>query len=331
MTVVGDMILQAQAKLNLTLNILGKRTDGYHDIESVVQSIDLFDRIYLKTGLPVPVRRGNEEINIKVTCNDTSIPMGRGNLAVDAACALAEFAGLRASVEINIEKGIPVAAGLGGGSADAAAVLVGLNQLWRLNLSPSELMVVGERLGADIPFCVKGGTGIIRGKGEIVESLPTPCDLWFVVVILQDRISTAQAYAAFDRLAETTGVYDAALNVADVTSRMVQSIRAGKVENIAGCLTNALEQAALSIVPSIAGVKHILLAQGAAGVGMSGSGPTVFAIADSRAKAEAIRAALTWASCGGRPKVTSSGGASVSRVIKEVFVCQAISWGVAYR
>jgi 4-diphosphocytidyl-2-C-methyl-D-erythritol kinase len=366
---VGDMLLQAQAKLNLTLEILGKRPDGYHDIESVVQSIDLCDRISLKTGPPVRVRRGCEGIDVKVTCNDTSIPRGRGNLAVDAACALAEFAGLRASMEINIEKRIPVAAGLGGGSADAAAVLVGLNHLWQLGLGASELMAVGERLGADIPFCVKGGTGIIRGKGEIVESLPTPDNLWFVVATLQDTISTAQAYARFDQLAETTGtddadayganvyytnaydadVYDTSVKATDVTSRMVRAIKTGKAEDIAGGLTNALEQAAVVIVPSIVGVKQTLLAQGAVGVGMSGSGPTVFGLADSKAKADAIRDALKrqassgiapdpalydsapdLASCSRRLKRTSSGGANVSGVIKEVFVCQAVPWGVAY-
>lgn len=372
-TTVGDMILQAQAKLNLTLEILGKRPDGYHDIESVVQSIDLCDRISLKTCPPVRVRRGCEGIDVKVTCNDTSIPRGRGNLVVDAACALAEFAGLRASMEINIEKRIPVAAGLGGGSADAAAVLVGLNHLWQLGLGASELMAVGERLGADIPFCVKGGTGIIRGKGEVVESLPTPEDLWFVVVTLQDAISTAQAYARFDQLAEISRAYDAgarntnvydtdvcdtSVKATDVTLRMVQAIRKGRVQDIAEELTNSLEQAAVVSVPSIVGVKQTLLAQGAVGAGMSGSGPTVFGLAVSKAKAEAICNALKRqasfgvlpdpASCGKginaalcldapdeasgnrRLKQTLPYGVSVSGVIKEVFVCQAVPWGVAY-
>jgi 4-diphosphocytidyl-2-C-methyl-D-erythritol kinase len=221
--IVGDIVLQARAKLNLTLKILGRRPDGYHDIESVAQSIDLCDRISLGTSPPVCVGRSDEEASIKVACNDMTIPAGRGNLAVDAALALAEFAGLKASVEINMEKRIPVAAGLGGGSADAAAVLTGLNHLWQLGLSTRELMAVGESLGADIPFCVTGGTGIIRGKGERIESLQTPLDLWFVILTLPERISAAQAYERFDQLAETGGAYDTGSHDTDVDATRATS------------------------------------------------------------------------------------------------------------
>lgn len=352
------MILKARAKLNLTLKVLGVRPDGYHDIESVVQSIDLCDRISLKTGSPVPAERGSKETDIKVTCDDTSIPGGRGNLAVDAALALARFAGLKASVEMNIEKGIPVAAGLGGGSADAAAVLIGLNHLWQLGLCPAELMAVGEELGADIPFCIAGGTGIIRGKGERVESLPTPDDLWFIVVTLPEKISTAWAYAKFDELAQTTGAYitdaydphayatddyagdacdaagtydtddfnvggtnvyvtdayDTSVAATCATSKMIRAMRTGKAQDIAERLSDAndLEPAAISIIPSIADLKQALLAAGSAGVGMSGSGPTVFGLTDSRENAQEILGALERMSKGG----------------KEAFVCQAVPQGV---
>jgi 4-diphosphocytidyl-2-C-methyl-D-erythritol kinase len=336
------MVLQARAKLNLTLKILGLRPDGYHNIESVVQSIDLCDRVSLRTCAPVLAGGSDEEADIKVTCNDLSIPTGRGNLAVEAVIALAKFAGLKASVEINMEKGIPIAAGLGGGSADAAAILIGLNRLWKLGLGTQELMAVGESLGADIPFCVSGGTGIIQGKGERIELLPTPDNLWFVIVTLADRISTAQAYARFDQLAETTGAYDAGsceteVNVTDVTSRMVRALRSGKVQDIADGLTNDLERCAISIVPSIIRVKEALIAAGAVGVGMSGSGPTVFGIADSRAKAEAISASLKQSSSGSMPEQVSPHCAStpvssdcafVSRAFKEVFVCQGVPQGV---
>ena len=406
------MVLQARAKLNLTLKILGRRPDGYHDIESVVQSVDLCDRITLRTCSPVYAGRSGQEIDIKVTCNDTSIPTGRGNLAVEAVLALANFVGLRASaetdacppasvemeadprasvemdadpgvsvetdacprasveieadprasVEIDMEKRIPVAAGLGGGSADAAAVLIGLNHLWRLGLGERELMAVGESLGADIPFCVTGGTGVIRGKGERIELLPTPDDLWFVVVTLPERVSTAQAYTTFDQLTETTGAYDAgsydlAVDATDVTSGMVRALRAGEVQDIAGRLTNDLEYSAVSIVPQIARAKEALLAAGAVGVGMSGSGPTVFGIADSREKAETICDTLRLTSSGGAleqvssydvPKLSSSGGTPKQAssacakeqassggtfaigAFKEVFVCRAVSQGVAY-
>ena len=308
MVIMGDMVLQAQAKLNLTLKIVGQRPDGY-DIESVVQSIGLYDRVSLRTSSPVPVQRGKQEIDVKLTCNDLSIPTGRGNLAVDAAFALAEFAGLRASVEIDIKKSIPVAAGLGGGSADAAAVLVGLNRRWKLGLSLSELMAVGERLGADIPFCITGGTGIIRGKGEKVESLATPKSLWFIIVTLPEQVGTAWAYAEFDRLAETSGGSGATLDASDVTSRMSQAIRAGKVQDIADALTNDLEIAAVSMVPSVIRAKEALLTAGALGVGMSGSGPTVFGLTDSKMKAQEIRKALQGA-------------------FNKMIVCQAVTQGV---
>lgn len=261
-----------------------------------------------------------------------------------------------------MEKRIPVAAGLGGGSADAAAVLIGLNHLWRLGLGERELMAVGESLGADIPFCVTGGTGVIRGKGERIELLPTPDDLWFVVVTLPERVSTAQAYTTFDQLTETTGAYDAgsydlAVDATDVTSGMVRALRAGEVQDIAGRLTNDLEYSAVSIVPQIARAKEALLAAGAVGVGMSGSGPTVFGIADSREKAETICDTLRLTSSGGAleqvssydvPKLSSSGGTPKQAssacakeqassggtfaigAFKEVFVCRAVSQGVAY-
>lgn len=233
-----------------------------------------------------------------------------------------------------MEKRIPVAAGLGGGSADAAAVLIGLNHLWKLGLGKRELMAVGESLGADIPFCVTGGTGIIRGKGERIELLPTPDDLWFVVVTLSEKVSTAQAYARFDQLTETTGAcgagsYDTAFDVTDVTSYMVRALRAGEAQDIAGRLANDLECSAVSIVPSISYAKEVLLAAGAVGVGMSGSGPTVFGIADSREKAEAICGALKLSSACAQEQA-SPGSAFASGAFKEVFVCKAVPQGVAY-
>ena len=328
--IVRELALEAQAKLNLSLRILGKRHDGYHDIESVVQSIDVCDGIFVRTGPPVPVGSGSRETDIMLTCDDTSIPTGRGNLAFDAALALAEFAGLAASVEIRLEKGIPVSSGLGGGSADAAAVLLGLNHLWQLGLGQKELMVVGERLGADVPFCIIGGTGVIRGKGERVEPLPTRDDLWFVIVTLHGRISAAQAYTVYDQLA--WGCVSPDVSPDDMMSapcaalEMIQAIKAGTVRDVACRLTNDLERAAVSIVPSIVEAKQALLTAGSLGVGMSGSGPTVFGIADSRKRAEQIRSALE----GARSALGSvSNNSPINRgLFKEVLVCQAVPNGV---
>jgi hypothetical protein len=215
---------------------------------------------------------------------------------VKAVFALARFAGLevpfekgsdshdtclsRVPVEIDIEKKTPAAAGLGGGSADAAAVLVGLNRLWNLGLGTKELQAIGEELGADVPFCITGGTGIIRGKGERIESLPTPHNLWFVVVTLTNEISTAEAYTTFDRLSPDVPVYepgfygkgfDTTDDTNDVTSRMVHALKDGKVHDIARSLTNDLERAAVTLVPSITKVKEMLLAVGQSELGCQGA------------------------------------------------------------
>ena len=336
--IVRELVLEAQAKLNLSLGILGKRHDGYHDIESVVQSIDVYDGIFIRTGPPVPVGSGSRETDIMLTCDDTSIPTGRGNLAFDAALALAEFADLAASVEIRLEKGIPISSGLGGGSADAAAVLLGLNHLWQLGLGQKELMVVGERLGADVPFCIIGGTGVIRGKGERVEPLPTRDDLWFVIVTLHGRISAAQAYAVYDQLAGSRVSPHVSPDVSSDVSpddmmsapcaalEMIQAIKAGTVRDVACRLTNDLERAAVSIVPSIVEAKQALLTAGSLGVGMSGSGPTVFGIADSRKRAEQIRSALEGARSA--PGSVSNNSPINRGLFKGVLVCQAVSDGV---
>jgi len=350
--IVGEVVLQARAKLNLTLKILGQQSDGYHDLESVVQSVDLCDGITLRTEPPSPFCAGGKvhRISVKVTCNDPKIPTGRGNLALEAALALADFVGLEASaeresdpqapcspgvsVEIDLEKRIPVGAGLGGGSADAAAVLVGLNRLWNLGLGIEELMAVGEKLGADVPFCIKGGTAIIRGKGERVESLPTPAGLWFVVVTLPEQISTAEVYARYDQLADASGadgsrLSDNALAAADVASNMVRALSTGKAHDIALGLANDLELAAVTFVPSVSKVKDALLSAGAMGAGMSGSGPTVFGIAESREKAEEISSALKSSSASPK-KPQSEEDASSCTLFQEVFVCKAVSEGVAF-
>ncbi|NLS44857.1 MAG: 4-(cytidine 5'-diphospho)-2-C-methyl-D-erythritol kinase [Firmicutes bacterium] len=306
------IILKAQAKLNLTLRVLGARPDGFHNIESVVQSVDLHDQIYLRTGSPNYSRGGLKETDIRLTCNNLDIPRDRSNLATGAALALSKLLQVRAPIEINITKGIPVGAGLGGGSADAAALLVGLNRLWGANLCPDGLMSVGESLGADIPFCIKGGTGVIRGKGEQVESLPTPDNLWFVISTPPVKISTACVYNKFNESTMGTGVYDPFAETNDITSRISRAITEGNIQSIPSRLINHLEPAALTIAPEIAEAKQVLFAAGATRIGMSGSGPTVFGITDSRAEAEKISDA-------------------VSRLRKEkALICQAVSQGVIF-
>ncbi|MGE5573946.1 MAG: 4-(cytidine 5'-diphospho)-2-C-methyl-D-erythritol kinase [Bacteroidota bacterium] len=278
------LLIVARAKLNLTLEILGRRPDGYHELESVVQSIDMYDGVALGSTPARPVSGRGRELGVTLACQDPRVPLGHENLAFKAALALSRFTGLGAAVWVDIRKRIPVGAGLGGGSADAAAVLVGLNELWGLGLDATELARIGETVGADVPFCLTGGTGVIRGKGEQVEALPALQNLWFVVVVPEDRISTAEAYAAYDRLAG-----DEPGGAGRATPEMLAAIAARDVGRIAAGLANDLERAATGMVPEIQEAKQALLDAGATGVGMSGSGPAVFGIAEDEKAARRMR------------------------------------------
>lgn len=278
------LLIVARAKLNLTLEILGRRPDGYHELESVVQSIDMYDGVALGSTPARPVSGRGREVGVTLACQDPRVPLGHENLAFKAALALSRFTGLGAAVWVDIRKRIPVGAGLGGGSADAAAVLVGLNELWGLGLDATELARIGETVGADVPFCLTGGTGVIRGKGEQVEALPALQNLWFVVVVPEDRISTAEAYAAYDRLAG-----DEPGGAGRATPEMLAAIAARDVGRIAAGLANDLERAATGMVPEIQEAKQALLDAGATGVGMSGSGPAVFGIAEDEKAARQMR------------------------------------------
>lgn len=303
------LLIVARAKLNLTLDILGRRPDGYHDLESVVQSIDLYDGIALGSTPAYSVSRHGTELGVTLACQNPLVPLGHENLAFQAALTLSRFAGLGASVWVDIKKQIPIGAGLGGGSADAAAVLLGLNELWGLGLDVVELARIGEAIGADVPFCLTGGTGIIRGKGEQVETLPALENLWFVVVVPEDRISTADAYAAYDELdgdepggrpagpgdageaggAGRAGEAGEARRAGRATPGMLAVVAARNAGRIAAGLANDLERAAVSMVPEIQEVKQALLDAGALGVGMSGSGPAVFGIAEDEKAARQMR------------------------------------------
>lgn len=282
------LLIVARAKLNLTLDILGRRPDGYHELESVVQSIDLYDGIALGSTPAHPVSGRGRELGVTLACQDPLVPLGHENLAFKAALALSRFAGVGAAVWVDIKKRIPVGAGLGGGSADAAAVLLGLNELWGLGLDEAELAKIGETVGADVPFCLTGGTGVIRGKGEQVEKLPALENLWFVVVVPEDRISTAEAYAAYDQLAGE-GADGGRSDAGRATPAMLEAVAARDVRRIAAGLANDLGRAAATMVPEVEKAKQALLDAGALGVGMSGSGPAVFGIAEDEKAARQIR------------------------------------------
>lgn len=259
----------ARAKINLTLDILGKRPDGYHEVEMVMQSVELHD--YLEF---CPAGR---EISLTVEGSDVS--PGPDNLVCRAAELIRRHAKIRTGVQIRLVKEIPVAAGLGGGSADAAAALRVLSELWETGLSLSELMSLGEQLGSDVPFCLMGGTALARGKGEQLIQLP-PCPrLGLVLVKPRFGVSTASVYQAYTPLFKVKRPDNQA---------MIAAIRNRDIIGIADNLANALETVTIRMHPEIEEIKTKLAAAGALGVLMSGSGPTVFGLAEDMESARVI-------------------------------------------
>jgi len=251
---------QARAKINLTLDVLGKRPDGYHEIETVMQSIELCDQMEFYPA--------EEKITLSVEGN--SVPAGPGNLVYRAAERLREFSGKKAGVRIRLVKNIPVEAGLGGGSADAAVTLAALNELWEIGLSLSELTALGGQLGSDVPFGLLGGTVLARGRGERLEQLPPCPQLGLVLIKPPFGLSTSSVYRAYT----AGGSAKKPDNLA-----MIRAVKEKDLAGIAGNLANVLERTAVAMHPVIGEIKSKLIEAGAMAALMSGSGPTVFGLA----------------------------------------------------
>jgi 4-diphosphocytidyl-2-C-methyl-D-erythritol kinase len=265
-------VLNAAAKVNLALEVLGKRADGYHELVTVMQAVDLSDRIALEDADVVELRT-----------RAAGIPDDDRNLALRAAMALREAAAVTRGVRIDLDKRIPVGAGLGGGSTDAAAVLLGLNRLWRLRWPLERLEQVATGLGMDVPFFLRGGVALATGRGEQVERLRGR-SLGLVLVNPRFAVSTAEMYGRV-----TPAMYTDGRRVKTLVG-MLESRSAARV---AASLYNGLEEAAVAAHPAIRRVRAALLAAGALGAAMSGSGPTVFAVARSHEHARQIRRRLT--------------------------------------
>lgn len=256
--------LTAPAKINLTLDVLGRRADGYHAVAMVMQSVDLCDRVCLTPAA-----------DISLTVNQPHLAADATNLAWQAALLLRDYAGVAAGVHIRLEKVIPMAAGLAGGSTDAAAVLKGLNQLWRLGLPREELARLGARLGSDVPFCVYGGTMLATGRGERVTPLPPLPSCWVVLVTPPVSVSTAWVYRRFQPHAVTAR---------PDTEGMITALRAGDFNAVAARLANVLESVTIPAYPQVGKLKQLLGDFGLAAL-MSGSGPTVFGLTTERERA----------------------------------------------
>ncbi|MDU2063831.1 MAG: 4-(cytidine 5'-diphospho)-2-C-methyl-D-erythritol kinase [Sporomusaceae bacterium] len=258
--------VKAYAKINLALDVLHKRSDGYHAVNMIMQSVDLYDDVTLETA----------PSGITVCTDRSDLPGGPSNLAYRAAALFQETCSLSAGVYITLHKKIPMAAGLAGGSSDAAAVLIGMNELFQTGLSQAELEAIGAKVGSDVPFCLTGGTQLATGRGEQLQRLPDLPPLWVLLVKPSLAVATSWVYQNYS--AEKVSCRP------DVAA-MTQALASGDITSLVQSSANVLESVTLAHYPEVAAIKA-QLAQAAPLVAlMSGSGPTVFALFTTRDKA----------------------------------------------
>ncbi|AGK51827.1 4-(cytidine 5'-diphospho)-2-C-methyl-D-erythritol kinase [Bacillus sp. 1NLA3E] len=259
------LLVKAPAKINLSLDVLHKRPDGYHEVEMIMTTIDLADRLELSLL---------DKNEIQIVSHNRFVPDDDRNLAYQAAQLLKDRFNVKQGVMIAIEKTIPVAAGLAGGSSDAAAALRGLNKLWNLGLSLDELASLGSEIGSDVSFCVYGGTALATGRGEIVSQLPVPPTCWVILAKPFIGVSTADVYRRLD-LTRMKHPH---------TEGMIEAIKKKNYAQVCENVGNVLEEVTLNLYPEVAQIKEQMKRFGADAVLMSGSGPTVFSLVqhDSR-------------------------------------------------
>ena len=268
---IDKTIQRAYAKINIGLDVLRRRADGYHEVKMIMQTVDIYDELVLE-------RR--KEPGIELRMDNSDLPSGGDNLICRAADLLFREKKITEGVNISLTKRIPIAAGMAGGSADAAAALRGLNELFDMGYSLKELQALGVGLGADIPYCLAGGTMLSEGIGEILTPLPAPPAAHLVIAKPDINVSTAFVYGNLhaDRLAWHPDI-----------DGMIAALQKGDLDGITGRLGNVLETVTVKAHPVIEQIKELLRKQGAENALMSGSGPTVFGI--FKEKETAARAA----------------------------------------
>ena len=266
------MELKATAKINLGLDVLRKREDGYHDLRMVMQMTGMFDRISMfpRAGRP----------GISFRTNLPYIPANENNLAYRAAKLLMDEFEVNDGLSINLQKFIPVAAGLAGGSTDAAAVLVGTNKLFHLGLSLEELMVRGKKLGADVPYCLLGGTALAEGIGEVLTPLPNLPSCSILLAKPPVSVSTKEVYGA---------LHADEIEIHPDIDGMVEALKAGDLRGVCDRCANVLEDVTAPSRPVIGEMEQDMKKMGALCSIMSGSGPTVFGIFDDESSARKCR------------------------------------------
>jgi 4-diphosphocytidyl-2-C-methyl-D-erythritol kinase len=258
-----EVRLRAFAKLNYALDVLGLRADGYHEVSTVMQSISLADEVEL--------RRATGGFDLSLVPKEVEVGPQERNTAYLAWNVLRRLTNKELPVKLTLRKEIPARAGLGGGSADAAAVLVGLNELFGLGLRVDELRGIGAGIGADVPFCISGGTALGEGFREILTPLPAPSDHLLVVAKPPSSVDTGEIYHAFDEV-RTKSTH--------CVEPVVEALRSGSLSVLAAAVGNDLAPVTRGIVPEVAELEQSLRTSGALGTSMSGSGTAIFGIFD---------------------------------------------------
>lgn len=265
------LTVDACAKINLTLDILGKRPDQYHEVSMVMQQIELADQL--------KVRLGSKNEGIHLISDVPGVIHVEHNLAYKAAKLMVDRFKLTQGIHMELTKRIPVAAGLAGGSADAAAVILALDQLFSLGLNADELCELGAQVGSDVPFCMRGGTMLATGRGEVLERLTDMPVCYVILAKPQISISTAWAYQNYNAIS---------VNVRPKTTEIIQCLTQGDLQNISKLLCNVLESVTMEEHAEIERLKRLMLQHGALASLMSGSGPTVFGITPDQERAAYI-------------------------------------------
>lgn len=260
--------LKALAKINLGLDVLGRRENGYHDVRMVMQTIHLYDDVILEK---------TKEPGIHLETNLSYLPVDENNIAYKAAKLLRDEFGITEGIRIRLKKYIPVAAGMAGGSTNAAAVLFGMNRMYGLRLTEQQLKDRGVKLGADVPYCIMRGTVLAEGIGEILTPLPPMPKCYVLIAKPGISVSTKIVYEKFDALKD--------VEHPDI-DRLMLGLENGKLAEVASSMGNVLEGVTIGLYPVIENIKQVMIQEGALNATMSGSGPTVFGIFEDRRTAK---------------------------------------------
>lgn len=278
-----EVAVTAPAKVNLCLGVGPVRADGFHPLATVYQAIGLYDRVTVRDADEVSVVvRGHARLSV------AQVPTDEANLAVRAARTLAGHHGLERGVEIVVDKGIPVAGGLAGGSADAAATLLACDELWGLRTPREELLHLAGELGSDVPFGLVGGTALGSGRGEVVTPLPTSGRYWWVVLESLAGLPTPSVYREFDVVHEASTVPHP-----QIPESLLGALRGGDVAELGAALGNDLQEPALRLRPELREALEHGRAASAHGAVLSGSGPSCLFLCDGRAHAVRVADALS--------------------------------------